>query len=179
MAQPLTPAEYAQLQQLINRVQSDQSPAALNPGPSHHPPTPRPHHPTFLPPVPPPLGPAPISHSYQSFRIQAPQGYPTVSNGHPALQSLPASEPFRGFSSLGTSLTGQVNQQRLASSAASQPRQPQLPSCGRQHRGPAVRPPQLPRTPRLEDCISNVTGEPLVQLAVKVYPPQVSALNKV
>ena len=106
-------------------------------------------------------------------------GHPALSNGYPALQSLPTSEPFLGFSSLGASMTSQVNQQRLASSAATQPRLPQLPSRGRRRQGPATRPPQLPRALRLEDCISNITGEPLVQLVVKVYPPQVSALNKV
>ena len=178
MAQLLTPAKYAQLQQLINRMQSDRSPPATSQHPvilcppTPHPPTPCPLHPTLLLPAPS----APISHSYQSFRTQAPQEYPTISNGHSALPSLPTSQPFLGFSSLGTSLIGQVNQQRLASSAATQPRQPQLPLRGR-HRGPAIRPPQLPRAPRLEDCVSHITGEPLVQLAVKVYPPQVNALN--
>ena len=66
MAQLLTLAEYAQLQQLINWMQSDQSPLAT----SQHPvilcpPTPCPLHPTLLSPVPS----APISHLYQSFQI--------------------------------------------------------------------------------------------------------------
>ena len=139
MAQSLTPAKYAQLQQLINRMQSDRSPPAMSQHPvilhppTPHPPTPRPLHPTLLPPAPS----APISHLYQSFRTQAPQEYPTISNGHSALPSLPTLQPFLGFSSLGTSLIGQVNQQRLASSAATQPRQPQLPLRGRR-RGPVI-----------------------------------------
>ena len=178
MAQSLTPAKYAQLQQLINWMQSDQSPPAMSQHPlilcppTPHPPTPCPLHPTLLLPAPS----APISHSYQSFHTQAPQEYPTISNGHSALPSLPTSQPFLGFSSLGTSLIGQVNQQRLASSAATHPRQPQLPLCG-QRQGPAIQPPQLPHAPRLEDCVSHITSEPLVQLVVKVYPPQVNALN--
>ena len=178
MAQSLTPAEYAQLQQLINQMQSNQSPPATSQHPvilcppTPRPPTPRPLHPTLLLPAPS----APISHSYQSFRTQAPQEYPTISNGHSALPSLPTSQPFLGFSSLGTSLIGQVNQQRLASSAATQPRQPQLPLRGRR-RGPAIRPPQLPRAPKLEDCVSHIASEPLIQLVVKVYPPQVNSLN--
>ena len=128
MAQSLTLAKYAQLQQLINRMQSDRSPPAtsqhpviLRPStprpPTPRPPTPHPLHPTLLPPAPS----APISHSYQR-----PQEYPTISNRHSALPSLPTLQPFLGFSSLGTSLIGQVNQQRLASSAATQPRQPQF-----------------------------------------------------
>ena len=87
-----------------------------------------------------------------------------------------APEPFLGFSSLGTGMTGQVNQQRLTSSAATQPRQPQLPSCGScHHRGPAVQPQPLHWVPRIKDCISNINSEVVMWLAVKVYPPQVSS----
>ena len=138
MAQLLTLAKYAQLQQLINWMQSNWSPPAtsqhpviLHP-PTPHPPTPHPLHPTLLP-----LPSAPISHLYQSFHTQAPQEYPSISNRHSAPLLLPTLQPFLGFSSLGTSLIGQVNQQRLASSAATQPRQPQLPLHG-QHQGPAI-----------------------------------------
>ena len=163
-------AKYAQLQQLINWAQSDQQPPILPHSPTHHLP-----HLIFHSPVPPLPTSAPISYSYQSIHTQACQDHPTVSNRHPALLSLPTSEPFLGFSSLGASLTGQVNQQRLASYAATQLRLPQLSSCGHWHWGPVTQPPQLPHAPRF-DCVSNITGtsEPIIQLAVKMYPPQVS-----
>ena len=168
------PAEYAQLQQLVNWAQSNQSPPNFPCLPTPHPP-----HLIFQLPIPPLPTSAPVSHSYQSFHTQAHQAHPTVSSSHPALQSLPTSEPFLGLSSLGASLTGQVNQQRLASSAATQLRLPQLPSHGHWCQRPAIWPPQLPHTPKFEDCVSNITCEPFIQLVVKVYPPQVSAFNKV
>ena len=81
MAQSLNLAKYAQLQQLINWMQSNQSPPATSQHPvilcppTPRPPTPRPLHPTLLLPAPS----APISHLYQSFHTQAPQEYPTTS----------------------------------------------------------------------------------------------------
>ena len=143
MAQPLSTAEYAQLQQLMLRMWPDQASA-------------------------------PNVQSYSSFHTQAAMGQPTIFHGHPGPHPGSALELFPGFSGLGANMTAQVNQQRLASSAATQLRQPQLPLHGHCCRGPAIQPPPLARSLRIEDCISNVNGDPIICLAVKVYPPQVS-----
>ena len=131
--------------------------------------------PQVLPP--PPASVPPINHSYQSLCTQVPLGLSVRSNWHPAAHSTSAPEPFLGFSSLGNGMTGQVNQQRPTSSAATQPRQPQLPSHGsRCHPwGPAVWPQPLHQVHKIEDCISNINGEAVVWLAIEVYPPQVSS----
>lgn len=120
-----------------------------------------------------PIGP------YQSVRLpslaQAPQGHPS-----PAIQ--PSSQPFLGRGSLTVNMSELVNQQRRASAAASQPRQPRLPSRGRR-RGPAVPPPSLPRNsvPCIEDCVSttihNGVEIPTLRIKFKIYPPQVSIIH--
>ena len=80
-------------------------------------------------------------------------------------------------------MLGQVNQQRHASAAASQPRQPQLPSCGR--RGPAIAPPSLPRNslPCIDDCVSTTISDSVkictLWIKFKIYPPQVSIHHRV
>ena len=79
-------------------------------------------------------------------------------------------------------MSAQVNQQRRVSAAASQPRQPRLPSRGRRH-GPAVPPPSLPRNdqPCIDDCVSIAIRDgvevPTLRIKFKIYPPQVS-LNR-
>ena len=178
MATPLTPADLAQLQQLMLQMQLDVPPSSTQPllsaQPQPHLHTPHPQL-TLSTDLAQQQQPPPV-HSYQSLCTQVPLGLPTGSNGHPAPCLTSAPEPFLGFSSLGTGMTGQVCQQRLASSAATQPRQPQLPSHGSRHRqGPAVRPQPLHWVPRIEDCVSNINSEVVVRLAVKVYPPQVSS----
>jgi len=69
-------------------------------------------------------------HSFQILSA-APQGHPS------AMASMPASgtQPFLGFNNIGVSRTGQVNQAQLASSAATQPRPPDLQPRAR---GPAL-----------------------------------------
>ena len=142
----LTPAELVQLQQLMYWMQSDIVPTSSAQPPVYpHPPYPQPGLSTELV-LPPPL-PASvlITHSYQSLCTQAPLGLHTDSNTHTVPCSTLAPEPFLGFSNLGTSMTGQVNQWRLTSSVATQPRQPQLPSCGSHcRRGPAIQPISFP-----------------------------------
>ena len=187
MTQLLTPAKFTQLQQLMYCVHLEHivssTPLALQIASSTLPPPPLASgSATHIPPAPAPLlltlasGTAPITHSYQSFCSQAPLGQHVFR--HPDPCSPLAPEPFLGFASLASSagVTGQVNQQRLASSSATQPRQPPLPSHGCHCRGPAVRPPQLLRAPKIEDCVSDINGESVIQLGVKVYPPQVSTL---
>lgn len=185
MTQPLMPAEFTQLQQLMYHVHPEHivssTPPALQIASSTLPPPPlASRSATHIPPAPAPLPltlasrTAPITHSYQSFHSQSPLGQHIFR--HPDPHSPSASEPFLGFTSLASSagVTGQVNQQRLVSSSATQPRQPPLPSHGHRCRGPAVRPPQLLCAPKIEDCVSDINGESVVRLGVKVYPLQVS-----
>ena len=102
----------------------------------------------------------------------SPQGSPSAAIS----ASAASSQPFLGFNSLGISMTGQVNRQRLSAAAAHIPRQPRLPSRGRR-RGPAIHPPGMPRGPRIDDCYTTVsvngTSVPGIHTTVKVYPPQV------
>jgi hypothetical protein len=121
-----------------------------------------------------PPSPAPITQPYQSQR--------TLSLGHPSVSIFTpsSSQPFLGFNTLAPSMAGQVNQQRLASSASSQPRQPRLPSRTRR-RGPAVHPPSLPRAARVDDCRMSIVDSNSREVAglrvkVKVYPPPVSVV---
>lgn len=123
---------------------------------------------------------------YQSIRTM---GLPSARDGHPSVAAStvaePSSQPFLGFNNLGVNMRGQVNQRRLASSAATAlpSSQPRLPARGRR-RGPAVHPPSLPRAAgaRIEDCLLNVPEYhdngvqvvgPLLRVKVKVYPPPV------
>ena len=174
MANPLlTPMELTQLQQFLLWMQLDIAPSSsAQPQP---PMLPLSVSPKALPP--PPASVPPINHSYQSLHAQVPLGLSVGSNGHPTACSTSAPEPFLGFSSLGNSMTGQVNQQRLTSPVATQPR-PQLPSCGSHHhpQGP-VQPQPFHQVCKIKDCISNINGEAVVRLAIKVYPPQVSSLH--
>ena len=72
---------------------------------------------------------APIS-SYNGMRTT--QNTVMTSQGHPSLGAVgPSSQPFLGLDHLGLSMAGQTNQRRLSSAAASLPRQPRLPRCGR------------------------------------------------
>jgi hypothetical protein len=126
----------------------------------------------------------PISSTYQSVRATPAvnSAGPLImgsSQGHPSTSlsaSAAPSQPFLGFNSLGVSMTGQVNRQRLSAAAAHIPRQPRLPSRGRR-RGPATHPPGMPRAPRIDDCYTTVsvngTSVPGIRTIVKVYPPQV------
>ena len=78
-------------------------------------------------------------------------------------------------------MTGQANQRRLASAAATLPRQPRLVNRGgvrgsQQNCGPSIHPPSLPRGPSLADCIyvapdSNGTNMQMVRVRAKIYPP--------
>jgi hypothetical protein len=119
----------------------------------------------------------PVHHQYQSARgIQGTSAplLPSAPYGHPSSISAGGpSQPFLGLHNIGLSMAGQVNQQRRAS-AAHHSSAHQLQTRGRR-RGPAIRPPTLPRSSRVEDCLS-VTGTTTgnIRLKVKIYPPQVS-----
>jgi hypothetical protein len=118
----------------------------------------------------------PISRPYESQRATR---LPSAPLGHP---SVPAgSQPFLGFNSLGVSTSGQVNQERLASSARYRGLPVRgLPVRGRRNtRSAAVHPPSISRTPKLSDCLVNVVGVdgftvPGLRMKIKVYPPLVS-----
>jgi hypothetical protein len=101
---------------------------------------------------------------------------PEAPTGHPPHhgQSSSVAQPFLGFNSLaGVSRTGLVNQERLAS-ASRMPRQPLLSVRGRRARGNALPLPTLPSTQTPEAiCSTNVGGEQMVHVTVKVYPPSV------
>jgi hypothetical protein len=111
------------------------------------------------------------------------QGLP-ASQGHPStvgVVSASATQPFLGFNSTRVNLTGQVNQARLASSAATQPWGPDFQTCrARWVRGPAVAPPSLPIAvrPDARRCVTEVFPSEgpayiALKLTIKVYPPQV------
>ena len=160
---PLTPVELMQLQQFLLWMQPDIAPSSSAQPQLLHPLTPYPL--SVSPQVLPlqsalpslPASALPITHSYQSLHTQVPLGLSVGSNGHPAPHLTSALEPFLDVSSLGNGMTGQVNQQRLASSAATQPRQPQPPSCGSHccPQGPAVWPQPLHQVPKIKDCIQH------------------------
>src|ERR1700684_423174 len=88
-------------------------------------------------PAPGPITPYQSACSLQGLSA-APQSHPPT-----VASSASATQPFLGFNSIGVSLAGQVNQAWLASSAATQPRQPALQNRRRCTRGPAVTPPAL------------------------------------
>ena len=103
---------------------------------------------------------AAIHHTYQSLRTLTPYEHPAPSR----------SQPFMGYESLGVNMTSHVNQQHLISASNHRSMQPRLPTRGCR-RGPALQSPTLPRSVRVKDCMSA----DLLQVKVKVYPPQVSS----
>jgi hypothetical protein len=120
--------------------------------------------------------PPPVTQLYQT---QSSYGHP--SSGHPNTTS--SFQPFLGISSLGAGFAaGHANQARLASAAATLPRQPTLnrrTSRTTRPRGPAIQPPTLPvelapgSALHLRSCFVSGTPDPVVRLTVKVYPPAV------
>jgi hypothetical protein len=173
----------AHLQVLLGRMRN-QSPSQL---PGSQPTSTNEHQTASAPlpaPIPPPVSPiAPLTMAgtnpvgaigpYQSIRLPSLLQAPAQA----ALQ--PSSQPFLGRNNLAINMSAQVNQQRRVSAAASQPRQPRLPSRGRR-RGPAVPPPSLPRNnqPCIDDCVSTAIRDgveiPTLRIKLKIYPPQVS-----
>ena len=122
---------------------------------------------------------------YQSVRSL--QGLGTVPQSCPltmgSVTAASATQPFLGFNSLGVSQAGHVNQARLASSAATQPRHPDLQPRRRRARGPAVAPPSLALNsrPDVRRCVTEVfpasgPAYTALKLTIKVYPPQVCDL---
>jgi hypothetical protein len=140
--------------------------------------------------------PPPISQLYQ--RPQTPAlsqhsapGYPShppPGPGHPTgpTQNTSSFQPFLGINNLGVGFAaGHANQARLASAAATLPRQPALnrrTSRSTRTRGPAIQPPSIPvelapgSALHLRSCFVSGTPDPVVRLTVKVYPPAVSFL---
>jgi len=126
-----------------------------------------------------PVTPYQSARTFQSPTV-APQGHPSAVAG----VSASATQPFLGFNNLGVNLAGQVNQARLASSAATQPRAPDLqPRRSRRTRGPAVAPPALAvnSRPDARRCVTEIfpangPAYSALKLLIKVYPPQVCAL---
>lgn len=115
----------------------------------------------------------PIQNVYQSARTL------------PALPSNPpsTSQPFLGFSAVaapsGSLSTQNANQARLASAAATIPRQQQVPRRGSRRRGPARPPPALAHQPiraKIENCLLE-TDPDTIRVQVRVYPPTVSYLS--
>lgn len=115
----------------------------------------------------------PIQNVYQSARTL------------PALASNPpsTSQPFLGFSALappsGSLATQSANQARLASAAATIPRQQQVARRGSRRRGPARPPPTLAHHPiraKIENCLLETDPE-TIRVQVRVYPPTVGYLS--
>ena len=137
----------------------------------------------------------PITDQYLSSAVSwvQPASYDVTSThlGHPAssARALLLSQPFLGFNELSISMTGQANQQHLASAATHLPRQPQLVTCGswvnqRRHCGPAVHLPSLPHGPTVEDCTyvaSNANGNNAQMVCIRayIYPPQPPSISRV
>jgi hypothetical protein len=141
----------------------------------------------------------PISEPYMGSAIS--QALPATQNirratsrrfGHaiPSTARAPSSsQPFLGSNELSIGMTGQVNQRRLASAAAHLPRAPRLVTRGGRtnrgvHRGPAIHPPSLPRSPSLEDCTylgpdPNGNNVPMIHIKVYVYPPKPPSSSRV
>lgn len=122
----------------------------------------------------------PIQAVYQSART-----LPTL-----PMRAVSSTQPFLGFSALAPPSasplpTQAVNADRLASAAATLPRQQQLPRRGRRRtRGPAVSGPVLGRLasnslrPRIDDCLVELNPS-TIRVLVKVYPPIVSLFGHV
>lgn len=80
---------------------------------------------------------------------------------------------------IGSGISSQVNQQRLAAAAVNLPSQVSLPqhTARRRRRGPAVLPPTLSPAFSINSVLSNEgSSSPLFKIKVKVYPPQASIL---
>ena len=96
--------------------------------------------------------------------------------GHPP----PSTRISSTVENIGSGMTSQVNQQRLAASAVNLPSQLSLPqrTARRRRRGPAVSPPTLAPAFAfsINSVLSNEGSTPLFRIRVKVYPPQVSVL---
>lgn len=122
---------------------------------------------------------------YQSARAAysalsaAPQGHPSTSSMHADTASRRSTQPFLGLDNLAVDYSRQVNQARLASSAATQPRTAPLATRRpRRTRGPASAPPRLPSAsrPDVRSCVTEVfpsDGGPArvhLMLSVKVFP---------
>jgi hypothetical protein len=179
MSNPLTPDELARiraqhllLQDVLTRM--DGSASQSQSLQDHH------QIPFTTPPI--PLSQQDYSNSPLTQSYQSPLA-PSATLGHPSPAVLAAShshQPFLGLNSLRTTISGHVNQQRLASSAQT-PRRPSLSRRGSRRRGPAIPTPALPRLsqPSLTSCATVVergggVTDVMIRIKVKVYPPPVN-----
>jgi hypothetical protein len=176
----LTSQDISLLRSLLGRFGgqpgSTPTPPAPPPIPSVAPPIPSPSmlHPSILQP--------PNRHS--AFPpYQGPAGHPSTIPSAPVItpyhSALPGSQghpPHSAISTvenIGSNITSQINQQRLAASARNLPSHVTLPqrTARRRRRGPAILPPTLTQVSSINSVFSN---EGLIRIKVKVYPPQVS-----
>jgi hypothetical protein len=146
----------------------------------------------------------PLSVSNNSIQLQPP--LPTLNNGmlqpryptfppHPGHPSIaPVITPYHSalpgaqghpprstrissmVENIGSGITSQVNQQRLAAAAMNLPSHVSLPqrTARRRRRGLAISPPTLMPAFSINSVLSNEGLSPLIRIKVKVYPPQVS-----
>jgi hypothetical protein len=167
--------QVAQMQTMIARFQQPGAPAVPN--------TPLPPAAALLPSAPSaaPITPYQSMQPFQNSLPAAPRGHPSVL----AVSLGSSSQPFLGFNNIGVSLTGQVNQQRLSSSAASTPQHATLPTHGHHcTQEPAEHPPSLlssvNRSPDVSWCVTEIflpggqSAELGYKVTIKVYHPQVS-----
>jgi hypothetical protein len=108
---------------------------------------------------------------------------PAIMPYHSALPGAQGHPPrSTGISStienIGSSITSQVNHQRLSAAAANLPPHVTLPqrTVRRRRRGPAILPPTLTPSFSINSVLSNVNpgSSPLIRIKIKVYPPQAS-----
>jgi hypothetical protein len=126
-----------------------------------------------------------LPNRYPAFPLHPASGHPSlppvITPYHSALPG-PQGHPPRStrisstVENMGSSITSQVNQQRLAAAAVNLPSQVSLPqrTARRRRRGQAISPPTLTTTFSINSVLSNDGSSPLIRIKVKVYPPQVS-----
>lgn len=107
---------------------------------------------------------------------------PTIVPYHSALSGAQGHPPrstriTNTVENIGSTITGLVNQQRLAAAAVNIPSQVSLPqrTTRRRRRGPAISPPTLQPTFSINSVSTgNESSSQLYRIKVKVYPPQAS-----
>lgn len=120
-----------------------------------------------------PAAPLPASAPIMNYRSRLPsRAHNSPLAALPASLPVPVTPSFAGVRSLGAGVAFQTtHQRRMASSASTRASAPH----GRRTRGPASRPPSLPRS---QDPyrIVDATGNELIDIKVKCYPPHVNVI---
>lgn len=122
------------------------------------------------------------SHSVFPPHLGHPSTAPAITPYHSALPGAQGHPPrststriTSTIENIGSGITSQVNQQRLAAAAVNLPSHVTLPQrTARRRRGQAISPPTLTPTFSINSVLYNEGSSPMLRIKVKVYPPQVS-----